>query len=111
MLDKSFIKQSLDDFGRYVVRESRKNLTRKKIGDRGHLYKSLNYEVKVSKNSFQWSFLMEDYGTFKDKGVKGKESSKKAPNSPYKFGSGTGKKGGLTNAIDSWVRRNKMQYS
>jgi len=47
---------------------------------------------------------MEEYGAYNDKGVKGKKSSSKAPNSPFRFGSGTGRKGGLTRAISKWVR-------
>lgn len=101
----------LDNFGKYLVRESRTNLTKKKHRDTGALYDSLSYEKKVSKNSFEFSFSMEDYGKFKDKGVKGKSSSFKAPNSPYQFGSGTGRKGGLTDAIDKWVRRKRFQFT
>ena len=53
---------------------------------------------------------MEDYGTFQDKGVKGKSSSSKAPNSPFRFGSGTGRKGGLTEGINKWVQRKRFQF-
>jgi len=45
-----------------------------------------------------------------DKGVKGKTSSAKAPNSPFKFGTGSGIKGGLTNGIDKWVKRKRFQF-
>lgn len=105
------VEDSLNDFGRYLVRESRKNLTRKGKKDTGGLYDSLKYEVKVSENSFEFSFLMSEHGKFQDKGVKGAVSSLKAPKSPYKFGSGKGKKGGLTNAIDKWVRRKRFQFT
>jgi hypothetical protein len=54
---------------------------------------------------------MSEHGKFQDKGVKGVVSSLKAPKSPYKFGSGKGKKGGLTNAIDKWVRRKRFQFT
>ena len=74
------------------------------------LAKSLDSDVKVSKNSFQLAFLMEDYGVFQDKGVRGKSSSAKAPNSPFKFGSGTGKKGGLSEGINKWVKRKRFQF-
>jgi hypothetical protein len=47
---------------------------------------------------------------FVDKGVKGKTSSLKAPNSPFQFGSGTGKKGGLTQGIKKWVRQKGFQF-
>jgi hypothetical protein len=53
---------------------------------------------------------MEDYGEFQDKGVKGVSSSAKAPNSPYRFGSGTGRKGGLTEGINQWVKDRRFQF-
>ena len=104
------VEKELDQFGRYMVRESRKNLTRKGKRDRGRLYNSLDYNVEVFPNSFSFEFLMEDYGDFVDQGVKGTKSSFKAPRSKYRFGTGTGKKGGLTKAIDSLVRRKGLQF-
>ena len=68
------VKKSLDKFARTVRKSSRANLTRKGIGDTKKLYKSLDYDLKVHKQSFSLSFIMEDYGTFKDKGVKGVNS-------------------------------------
>jgi hypothetical protein len=53
---------------------------------------------------------MEDYGDFVDQGVKGTKSSFKAPRSKYRLGTGTGKRGGLTNAIDDLVRRKRIQF-
>ncbi len=35
---------------------------------------------------------------------------KKAPNSPFRFGTGTGKKGGLTEAMQRYVKRRKIQF-
>lgn len=104
------VKSELDKFGKFVVQQSRSNLSKSKKKDRGALYKSIAYEVKVSKNSFELSFEMEDYGKFVDKGVKGVKSSSKAPNSPFKFGTGTGRKNGLTEGIDGWIRRKRFQF-
>jgi len=104
------VKKELDAFGKYIVKQSRTNLTKQKKNDRGNLYKSISYDLKVSKNSFELSFSMEDYGRFVDKGVRGVNSSTKAPNSPYKFGSGSGAKGGLTKGIDAWVQRKRFQF-
>ena len=106
------VRSELDAFGKYVVKQSRANLTRKKKKDTGELYKSLDYDLFVSKTeaSFSLSFKMVDYGDFIDKGVKGVASSTKAPNSPYKFGTGSGKKGGLTSGIDQWVSRKRIQF-
>lgn len=106
------VRSELDAFGKYVVKQSRANLTRKKKKDTGELYKSLDYDLFVSKTeaSFSLSFKMADYGEFIDKGVKGVSSSAKAPNSPYKFGTGSGKKGGLTEGVDKWVTRKRIQF-
>ena len=103
-------KKYLDKFGKFIVQQSKSNLSKKKKKDRGNLYDSLRYELEVHKNSFSLAFYMEDYGKFVDKGVKGISSSAKAPSSPYKFGTGTGMKGGLTKGIDGWVRRKGIQF-
>ena len=97
--------KALQRFAKHVVSQSRANLTRGKKRASNGLYDSIGYDLKVHKQSFSLSFVMEEYGMFQDKGVKGKNSSAKAPNSPYKFGSGTGRKGGLT---ESWVRLKKL---
>lgn len=104
------VKEILDKFGKRVQQQAKSNLSKMDKKDTGGLYDSISYNVEVHKNSFHFSISMEDYGTFVDKGVKGKSSSSKAPSSPYKFGTGTGKKGGLTNSIDSWVTRKKIQF-
>lgn len=104
------VKKELNSFGKYLVKQTRSNLTRKGKNNTSSLYKSLDYNVEVYKNSFTFEFLAEDYLTFVDKGVKGTKSSAKAPMSPYKFGSGTGVKGGLTNGINKWVRQKRIQF-
>lgn len=106
----SNVEKELKNFAKYVVTRSRMNLRSSDKNSSGKLAKSLDSDVKVSKNSFQLSFMMEDYGVFQDKGVRGKSSSAKAPNSPFKFGSGTGKKGGLSEGINKWVKRKRFQF-
>jgi len=117
-MDKGLVNDELNSFGKFIVQQARTNLTKanyKKhkhgpIKDTGSLYNSIKYNVKVSKNSFEFSIDMEAYGKFVDKGVKGKTSSSKAPTSPFKFGSGSGMSGGLTKAIDAWVKRKHIQF-
>lgn len=106
------VEKELDKFGRFIIQQSRSRLSKAKKRDTGELYDSLSYDVKVSKNSFQFSVYAEDYATFVDKGVKGVKSSSKAPNSPYKFGTGSGKgsSGGLRKSIDKWVVRKRIQF-
>ena len=97
--------KALNLFTSYVVDKSKANLNRFKKNASGNLNKSIKGYYKVSKNSFQLSFEMEDYGTFQDLGVKGSKSSRKAPNSPYKMGTGSAPKGMFKTAINAWVVR------
>jgi len=60
----------LDKFGKYLVKESRKNLTRKKKNVTNSLYESLDFDVKSMPNSFEFDFLMNEYGEWVDKGRK-----------------------------------------
>ena len=101
---------ALNRFGKVVVKEAKTALTKQDRNVSKELYNSIRFDSKVSKNSFELSIYMADHGKFLDKGVKGKSSSLKAPNSPFQFGSGTGKKGGLTKGIDKWVRARRIQF-
>ena len=102
--------KTLEKFRDYVIQQSRSNLTKGGHNDTKRLYSEIKGNVKASKNSFELGFEMPMYGQFQDKGVKGKFSSMRAPNSPFKFGSGTGQKGGLTKGIESWVKRKGFQF-
>ena len=74
-------KKALEKFGKYLVKESRKNLTRKKKNVTSSLYDSLDYQVKAMPNSFEFDFLMEEYGEWVDKGRK---AGKNPPFSPLR---------------------------
>ena len=103
-------KEQLDLFRKYVQQQARTNLTKGNRNVTKKLYNSIGSTAKVSKNSFELSFQMEQYGNYLDKGVKGAVTSLKAPDSPYKFGTGTGPKGGLTQGISKWVKARKFQF-
>jgi len=90
------VKEELNRFAKYVISQSRANLTRGKKNSSKDLYNSLDSEVKVSKNSFELSFLMEDYGVFQDKGVSG---VKKKYNTPYSYTS----KMPPPSKMDKWI--------
>ena len=100
------IQDLLNDFRSNVIREAKKNLGQR--SDTGKLKSSLKSYVKESKRSIQISFEMEDYGFYQDRGVKGVKSGKSLDN--YQFGTGTGKKGGLTKGINKWVKRKGFQF-
>ena len=97
-------------FRSYVIQQSRSNLTKGGKNVSSKLYNSIKSEVLKEDDYSLINFSMEDYGAYQDLGVQGKSSSAKAPNSPFKFGSGKGKEGGLTNGIDKWVRQKGIQF-
>ena len=109
-MDAVKTQSTLDSFIKYVVQQSKSNLSKKDKNVSKQLYNSIAGKASAKKNSIEAYFEMESYGMFQDKGVKGKFSSAKAPNSPFKFGSGTGKKGGLTSGIENWVTRRRLQF-
>jgi hypothetical protein len=109
--------KALDAFLKYTVTQAKANLTKRKKNASKSLYNSLKYDFKVSANSFTASISANDYGEFQDLGVKGAKSSRKAPNSPFKMGTGSAPKGKFKGAIDKWVvrkgiaPRNKGQFA
>lgn len=110
MLDNKNTKEYLNAFAKYVIQQSRSNLTKQGKNNQKKLYNSLDSEVEVGANSFRLAFLSEDYLSYVDKGVRGKTSSAKAPNSPFRFGSGKGKKEGLRDGILKWVTQKRIQF-
>jgi len=112
------VDEILNKYGKYVVQQSKSNLTKDKKGG-GDLYNSVSYVIDKSQDDFLLEFLMEDYGDFVDKGVKGKTSTypeTSAALSKFQYGSGTGKKGGLTKALynpetkKGWIKKKKFQW-
>lgn len=97
-------------FRSYVIQQSRSNLTKGGKNVSNKLYNSLKSEVLKEPGYSLINFSMEDYGAYQDQGVQGKSKSAKAPNSPYKFGSGKGQEGGLTKGINKWVKQKGIQF-
>ena len=111
----SEVEKVLNSFYSNVIGEAKKILVKKDKNASSALSNSLGHKVKVSKNSFESSLSMLDYGTFKDKGVTGKNDpnfngkDKKVWRSKagYRFGSGNFKGKG-----DEWKKRiNAWMYS
>ena len=110
MLALEKVNKTILMFRDYVIRESKNNLKSSGRNNTSSLANSIKGEIVTEDGFTIVGFKMNDYGTFVDLGVKGKTSSNKAPNSPYKFGSGSGKKGGLTNGIQKWVKQKGFQF-
>jgi hypothetical protein len=109
-MEQSEVKKSLERFRNHVISVSKRNLTNQRKNVSKSLYNSIKGDVKAMPNSISLQFSMDDYGAYQDLGVKGKNSSDKAPKSPYKFGKGTGKEGGLTKGIFNWVKKRRIQF-
>ena len=96
------VQQELNRFAKYVIQQSRTNLTKDKKNSSKTLYNSLDYDINVSPNSFSLSFLMEDYGVFQDKGVSG---VKKKYNTPYSYTN----KMPPPSKMDKWIVRKGLK--
>jgi hypothetical protein len=108
--------ETLDRFIKHVVSQAKKNLKTTGKNASKKLYNSIKGEAKAFPNSIGIYFDMEEYGFFQDQGVRGanpnalpdgakNKGKQNAPNSPFKFGSGSGPKGGLTKSLDKWIIR------
>lgn len=103
MLDNKNTKEYLNSFAKYVIQQSRSNLSKQNKNVDKKLYNSLDNEIEVGANSFRLAFLMEDYGTFQDKGVSG---TKRKYNTPFSYKS---KKPPLK-PITEWVTKRRFQF-
>jgi hypothetical protein len=95
---------ALNKFAKYVVSQSKANLTRSKKNASGNLRNSIGYDLKVNPNSFELEFIMAEYGMFVDEGVQGSKSSYlESRNSRFEF---SGRfKTIPTKSLDRWVVR------
>ena len=93
---------ALNKFAKYVIQQSRANLTKQKKNVSKNLYNSLDYELNVTKNAFSLEFFMADYGAFIDEGVRGSKSVyPESAQSRFEF---SGRfKTIPTSAIDKWT--------
>ena len=78
----------IDKYAKYVVQQSRSNLTKGKHNSSKDLWNSIRSKVSKTNEGFSIEFFSKSYGAFIDQGVKGKEST--YPNtgkSPFKYSS------------------------
>lgn len=94
--------QILNKFGKYVIQQSRSNLTRTKKNVNKTLYDSLTYFIDKTKNGFRFDFEMEDYGMYQDRGVSG---TKTKYDTPFKY---TNKKPPLDPLI-AWAKARNIR--
>ena len=104
MLETINVEAELEKFYKSVIKQSRTNLTKKGINASKDLYRSLDYDIKISKNSIDTDLKMEDYGDFIDKGVKGTKSGKSLAG--YKY---TDKKPPVR-FLQTWLKRKTGKF-
>lgn len=102
-LNNKNTKEYLNAFAKYVIQQSRSNLSKQNKNVDKKLYDSLDKEIEVGANSFRMAFLMEDYGAYQDKGVSG---TQKKYNTPFSYKS---KKPPLK-PITQWVTKRRFQF-
>ena len=110
MLDN--LRKELEGFALNVIASAKGELQSQGKVSSGRLKNSLEYEITEDKGEVDLSFYGEDYAMFVDKGVQGANPSgmpegaiaryNKAPMSPYRFSTGSGKKG-LRGGINKWL--------
>ena len=100
------IEKYLNSFGKYIVKQSRTNLTKGKKNVSKELYNSISFKVITDADGFSVQFYMADYGTFVDKGVSGNKQTRrykdytgKTVTSPYKYTN----KQPPSKLLDKWV--------
>ena len=88
----------LNSFAKYVIQQSRSNLSKDKKNVSKKLYESLDYEIISDRTGFILEFIMEEYGAYQDQGVSG---TKKKYDTPFKY---TNKRP-PAKAFDKWTVR------
>jgi hypothetical protein len=92
-------------FGDKVVKTAKGILNAKGINTKGNLYDSIGYYLKVyPSGSMELDFLMEGYGRIVDEGARGRDSSAKAPRSPFKYS-----KMPPVSVIEQWLKDKGIQ--
>tara|TARA_R100000742_G_C4279202_1_gene103196 strand:- start:4532 stop:5080 length:549 start_codon:yes stop_codon:yes gene_type:complete len=106
------IERYLNSFGKYIVQQSRTNLTKGKKNVDKSLYNSINFKVTTDANGFSVKFYMNNYGTFVDKGVSGNQETQsyksytgQTVSSPYKYKN----KQPPTGIIEKWIKKRGLR--
>lgn len=111
MLELKNTLEVAERFKKYVIQQSRSNLTKGRNNVSRSLYNSLKGETIVENNYAIVGFTMDQYGQYLDEGVKGafpnmvKNGKQKAPNSRFKF---TNKKPPVEPLI-KWAKARKIR--
>ena len=102
------LERYLNSFGKYVVQQSRTNLTKGKKNVSKDLYNSISFKVITDADGFTVQFFMDSYGTFVDKGVSGNKKERTYKNykgetkvTDYKYTT----KGPPVDILSKWIKK------
>lgn len=96
--------QALEKYAKYVIQQSRSNLTKQGNSASGSLYKSLSYKIQGSKVKF----LSNKYGVYQDQGVRGAEghyADKATSGSPFKYRHHPSSDGEFVKSLSKWIKK------
>jgi hypothetical protein len=96
--------QALEKYAKYVIQQSRSNLTRKEHKASGKLYESLSYKIQANRVKF----LGEEYGLYIDKGVRGSEghyADQTTSGSPFQYRHHPSSDGEFVKSLSKWIKK------
>lgn len=100
-IDFNKVGELVFDFANGLLKDLQENLVNSDSMASGNLYQSINFEpLKITKTGIMFELIMDSYYKYVDKGVKGRDNSAKAPNSPYQYKD----KRPPTGPIKDWLR-------
>ena len=106
------IEKALTSFGSKLIEKARSNLNKEdKAG--GTLYSQMSYDIEKTETGLKFKMdfgKAENYWAFVDQGVRGKgRGNLRGVGSPFRFGTKSGRPGGLKEAIRDWVFKKKIR--
>ena len=85
-IDFNKVGELVFDFANGLLKDLQENLVNSDSMASGNLYQSISFEpLHITKTGIMFELIMDSYYKYVDKGVKGRDSSAKAPNSPYQY--------------------------
>lgn len=102
-IDLNRTQKEFENYGDAVIKEMRRILEKEGKNASYNLSNTMQHRFTVGNQTFQLVFDLAPYWDYVASGVQGAKTNKKAPSSPYKFGTGTAPKGKLVPAIDRWT--------
>lgn len=85
-IDFNKVAELTKEFASNILKDLQDNLVKSNAMATGNLYQSITWEpLQILKTGIVFELMLDSYYKYVDKGVKGKDSSAKAPNSPYQY--------------------------